>query len=297
MKAIISSTFDDRYLYFLPITTFLWNKLNVDVICFMPQWVHFDDSNKVLEKGKIIKLVQDTIMEQQLKCMAVYFDAPEHKEATYAQCSRLYGACLDLPEDEILISSDIDMGVFQAIKTNIDYSINQWGGTMTVFGRDLVPNGQIPMCYVWGSVINWRRAFKLCEVSMIDGVPPSTISGTLKTYQQCLDSLLGHIECESFRGNYWAKDQEEMFDKMQYTSKVEINRSNGQNQFAQHRVDRTDLHYKDRLDPYNLIDAHLWRPGYSEENFPKILELMQYMYPEDNFDWLISYNEAYKKLL
>jgi hypothetical protein len=52
----------------------------------------------------------------------------------------------------------------------------------------------------------------------------------------------------------------------------------------------------DRLD-HDIVDAHVWRPGFTDENFPKILHLMQFMFPDENFDWLISYTNAYKQLL
>jgi hypothetical protein len=111
-----------------------------------------------------------------------------------------------------------------------------------------------------------------------------------------LDYYLGSIECEGMRGNYWSFEQELIFNTLGNANCKLIPRSNGQNQFALNRVDRTDLHYKDRL-THDIIDAHLWRPGYSEENFPKILELMQFMYPNEDFKWLIDYTNEYKKLL
>ena len=222
-----------------------------------------------------IKLIVDTVEKNKLKIDVHGFECPEHKEATYAQCSRLYGACLDLPEDEVLIVSDIDMGNFKIPE------IDTYDNCFCITGNDLVPKGQYPMCYITAQVKNWRIAFRLHN----------------KTYQECLDELLGDIECESFRGNYWGKDQETAFDKISKVAHSLSPRSNGQNQFALNRVDRTDLHYKDRWDRFNLIDAHLWRPGYSEENFPKILELMQFMYPQENFTWLIDYTNAYKQLL
>ena len=37
MKAILSSTYDDKYLWNLPLVTWCWNKLGIDVICFLPE--------------------------------------------------------------------------------------------------------------------------------------------------------------------------------------------------------------------------------------------------------------------
>lgn len=273
-KAIISTTYNNTYLYFLPIVTWCWNKLGVDVICFMPKLVHYEKGQEGLDVAKRIKLVEDTVMNH---CsskinMLVYFDAPEHKEATYAQCSRLYGACLDLPEDEVLITSDIDMATLK---------VPQYISGFTITGTDLVPQGQYPICYISAKVKDWRNAFELYE----------------KTYQQCLDETIGKEECENMRGNLWCRDQETAFNKINLTQEVNyIPRSNGQNQFAQNRVDRDDTNWRSYLNE-NLIDAHLWRDGFTDENHANIMELLTTMYPNDSFEWLNNYRNEYLKLL
>lgn len=263
MKAIISTTYDDKYLYFLPIVTWLWNRLGVDVICFMPE-------NRFNDK---FKLVNETMIKncESFNNAIAYFRAPKHKEATYAQCSRLYGACLDLPEDEVLVIGDVDMALF-SLPVYIDY--------FTIFGYDLVPENQYPMCYISATVNQWRRAIDY-----------------KKTYQENLDALLGGIEAEHFRGNYWGKDQETAFQILQDSgTKVLLDRAREGTQFASKRIDRDDSYWVDRLTP-DIIDAHLWRPGYTDENFPKILHLLKYFYPQDDFTWLVNYTEQYKSLL
>lgn len=277
MKAVISSTYDDKYLYFLPIVCFCWQKLNVDVICFMPKFVHYEKGQEALDVAKRIKLVEDTVMNHcsSKSNMLAYFDAPEHKEATYSQCSRLYGACLDLPEDEVLITSDIDMAVFKVPP------FAHLGG-FTVLGADLVPDGQLPMCYATATVKDWRDAFEL------NGI----------TYQQALDRLLGEDECQDYRACRWSVDQEQLRIKI-FNSNGSINlltRSNGQNQFAQNRYDRDDQFILDRLSP-DTIDFHMNRPGYEEKNFEIILTILKYHYPQDDFEWLKKYTEEYNKLL
>lgn len=267
MKAVISTTYDDRYLWFLPLVTWCWNKLNVDVICFLP--IHPDPYN--CPTGD---LVIKTIIDNSLKCERKYFFAPSHKESTYAQCSRLYGACLDLPEDEVLITSDVDMGVFK---------LPLHGGTgMGIVGIDLVPQKQIPICYIYGTVKEWRKTFEINN----------------STYQQCLDDLLGNIEAEHFRGNYWGKDQEEAYNKILGNNghATLIPRARPGTQFADHRVDRDDINWRAYVNE-DLVDAHLWRPGYTDENFANILELLTMKYPDENFQWLIDYTNAYKQLL
>lgn len=263
MKVVISSTYDDKYLYFLPIVTWCWNKLGVDVICFLPR------SNQPIDKMALISKVQ---IEHNLRQKYYFFEAPEHKEATYAQCSRLYGACLDLPEDEVLIVSDIDMANFK---------IPPHENAITIFGSDLVPNEQFPMCYATGTVKEWREALG--------------INWYNKTYQFMLDGLLGGIECEHMRGNYWGKDQQTLWEKTKEVATL-IPRARPNTQFASNRVDRDDINWRAYVDE-NLVDAHLWRPGYEENNFLNILELLKLKYPQEDFTWLINYTQQYKALL
>lgn len=265
MKAVISSTYDNLYFYFIPITTFSWNKLGVDVICFIPLPETKEEQDK-------LNLVKDVIATRNLSIQFHTFIAPEHKKPTYSQCARLYGACLDLPEDEILVLGDVDMAIFQVPQ------FKEQG--FTVFGSDLVPNNQFPICYVSGSVKTWRDAFRL--------------NG--KTYQQALDELLGDIECENMRGNFWAKDQEELCLKVKPTNPTLVKRTNGITPFATRRIDRDDSFWEERLN-LDVIDAHLWRDGFTDDNFAKIIKLLKYFYPYDDFKWLVDYTEKFKQLL
>lgn len=268
MKAIISSTYHDNYFYFLPIVTYCWNKIGVDVVCFVP----YPDEEESLQKKRL--LVSTTLKKNGLRGTWYNFDAPEHKQATYAQCSRLYAAALDLPEDEILISSDIDMAIFG------EY-LKQKNADFDIFGFDLTPEKQYPICYISASVKAWREAMQ--------------ING--RTYQQCLDDSVGLIECENFRGNQWSFDQDSAYRMIsQYPNKYLHGRARQGTQFASKRYDRDDSFILDRLSP-DTVDFHMNRPGYEERNFAIILTILKYHYPYENFDWLIDYTEAYKKLL
>lgn len=272
MKAVISTTYDDKYLYFLPIVCFCWNKLNVDVICFMPRFGYEKEDKsdgKWLNKSS---LVHTTMRKFGMKWSCHYFDAPKHKEATYAQCLRNFGAAIQaLDEDELLCSSDVDMICFKKPPYN---------DMLTIWGSDLVPKGQMPMCYINGTVKQWKEAFNIGD----------------RTYQQCIDDLLGEDECEHYRGNRWAKDQELAHDCISKVNHSLVPRAREGTQWAKNRLDRDDSYILDRLNLDNE-DYHLNRPGYEDANFEIILKILQYHYPNDNFDWLVEYNLKYRELL
>jgi hypothetical protein len=107
---------------------------------------------------------------------------------------------------------------------------------------------------------------------------------------------LGELESTHFRGNFWSRDQEIMQRQFIKSDLVKISRARTGTQFARQRVDRDDINWQSYLGS-NLIDAHLWRPGYTEENFIKIIQLLHFQYPEENLQWMWDYRNEYIKLL
>lgn len=271
MKAIISSTYDDKYFFFIPLVTWAWNKIGVKTICFLPS----SDSDGVVYESNLLKnaLIRRTLENKDIHLERHYFSAPSDKQPTYSQCSRLYAACLNLPDDEVLVTGDVDMIVFQ----KPDY----FPGSVFIFGYDLVPNGQYPMCYLVGDVKTWRK-----------------LIGNNDGFQKNLDNLLGDINCENMRGNYWAKDQEQIFSMLSRFPEMAVcrNRARPGTQFADKRYDRDDAFLLNRLS-LDTIDYHLPRPGYEYQNFQQILSVLKFHYPDENFDWMDKYREEYIKLL
>lgn len=267
--AVISTTRDDKYYWYLPLTVWAWNKIGYDVICFMPS-----ETNYLLSAKSA--LIDKTLSNNKAKLQIHTLFAEEHKQATYCQVSRLLACCLDLPEKEQLVVSDIDM-----LFLSKDYIQPAGWAIIDIYGADLVPPNQFPMCYLSGTVETWRLLF----------------GG--KTYQQWLDEIVGSIESDHFRGCQWSLDQDNAYRLIKNSETVDYishNRAREGTQFASKRYDRDDAFILDRLNP-DTIDFHMNRPGYEGANFEIILKILQYHYPYENFDWLISYNEQYKALL
>jgi hypothetical protein len=111
-----------------------------------------------------------------------------------------------------------------------------------------------------------------------------------------VDDLLGPIEAEHFRGNYWGKDQETAYEQIGAARGLMIGhpRAAPGTQFATRRADRDGWPVNIPLD---IIDAHLPRPGYTEENFGKIFQLFNTMYPNEDHSWMLKYQQEYVKLL
>lgn len=107
---------------------------------------------------------------------------------------------------------------------------------------------------------------------------------------------MGEDECQDYRGCRWSVDQEQSFLHIKKTNPNLIPRAKPGTQFAEKRYDRDDAYILDRLSP-DTIDYHMNRPGYEDRNFAIILQVLKYHFPDEDFGWLIDYNEAYKKLL
>lgn len=258
MKAILSCTDNPLYDFFLPIAVHSWNKIGVECIVFVPE--------NTSERFKIAQRYCSNTTEFHT------LDIAPDREVTYFQVVRLLGCCLDLPEDEVLITSDVDMAVFGSyLKTYI-------ANNVMIFGSDLTPASQYPMCYASATVKDWRRIMNTYG----------------KAYQTVLGELLDDIQCENMRGNHWSKDQDLLKQNVDngVVPIIHMTRAHKGTQFATRRCDRDGWNPMQR----DLVDAHLPRPAYEENNFKKILELFQIQYPNDNFAWMTEYKNKYNEV-
>jgi hypothetical protein len=277
VKAVISSDFTDIYLFNIPIVAWAWKQLGVDVIWFQhsPKYGPFKSMQDETNALRKLDLISYTRVMQRIEIQRHFFDCPIDKAATYAQVSRLFGCCLNLPDDEILITSDADMLLMHLPKITTYRSL-------CVFGDDLVPTSQLPMCYASASVKGWRDLLNFNNES----------------YQEMLDRHLAHENCENMRGNLWCRDQELLYSyAMNSENGIKlISRARPGTQFAENRLDRDDAYILDRLSP-DIVDYHMHRPLWEPANFEKLMTIMKYFWPDENFTWIVDYCEAYKKLL
>lgn len=269
MRAILSCTADDLYSFSMPFAVYGWKLIGVDCIVFVPMDNYDASDSAVFRLGMAMGMCSKIASGTEFR----RFVAPPEKVITYAQCIRLYAAAHGTDAD-IFITSDADMCVFNGnFWQQFDYN-----GAINIIGSDLVPEGQVPMCYIAAPVVGWRHFMQI-------GV---------RSAQQCVDDLLAHLEAEHFRGNYWSKDQETAYHEIHSAPYpiVRHNRAKPGTQFATCRADRDGWHVT-----HDIIDAHLPRPGWTPENFAKIKELFAIMYPETDHSWMDEFHAEFENSL
>lgn len=278
MKAILSVTSDPLYSFLLPFAVQSWNRIGVECITFFP---YTDKWKDVKTKEKIerrMALVWKACTGANNITYPIMVQS-EDREPTYAQVARLYaGALKGIPEDEVLITADCDMAVFgeSLLMGDID--------RINIYGQDLVDEGQYPMCYIAMQKKLWKQVM---------GIPDNGY------YADLIRDFLEPQYCDHMRGNYWALDQETIFNKIKEAGLhvYGFSRANHPTKFATRRADRDS--WPDSHNP-DMIDAHLPRPGYLGGNFQKIVKLFrsQYPYLEDmDFAWMDIYLKEFLKTI
>jgi hypothetical protein len=233
------------------------------------------------EQNKRLDIIIAYYYSAKIKMTLKGFASPEHKTATYAQCSRLFGWLFTEDANEMIVTGDIDMLVF-------NNKLWKWDTPregVTILGVDLTEKDQKPMCYCLADAFMWS----MMHYGIFD---------TAESLQGCLDNLLGPIESDHFRGNHWCLDQftlNRMVSKLDWEDITLIDRRiSDAHRFARNRYDR-DGWAQWPVD--DIIDAHLPRPGFETQNWAKIYDLIRNKYPDDDVKWMDDYRNEYVKLL
>lgn len=187
---------------------------------------------------------------------------------TISQCIRLYGHVFTDYSDgnPVLMTSDIDMLPLS------DYW-NPDPNEITCYGRDL-SDKHYPICYIAMDIENWQDVVG--------------------------NNMLLDLENSKAKSNSWSEwwqvDQDIITTKLSNQIVNRIDRSIAPNShYPLGRIDRGcwDCSLKQPL----RIDAHLLRPGYTEGNWNKILELIHECFnpTKEEINWMMDYRNDYIK--
>lgn len=271
MKKYIVLSVDDNpdYLYFTPLTVWAWRKFGWDVI--------------LMYNGEITEFT-DAVLYKYAKLDSVGEVAKidGYRSDTITQVSRLYASCLcismipELQEDYYLMTGDVDM-----IPISDYWKPNE--NEITVYGYDLTGYTHYPICYIGMPHTKWIEVM---------GLTSSDYNALIK---RDLDTLPQAKDQDFYK--YWFTDQDLITKRLQETQfpVTIINRGQYSNGYARGRVDRGawTLQHKE------FIDAHLFHQLYhkgNEDKFEKTLDLLEKVWPEEDWAWFILYTQEFRKL-
>lgn len=277
MKKYIVLSVNDNvdYLYFTPLTCWAWRKLGWEPIVF---YQRFEQEPSRHIKSKLAQLEElisvtpsNSEIHKSIKKIQYHFP---YRHDTITQISRLYSGCV-LDPSYYAMTGDIDMiplfDYWKPVATQV-----------TVWGHDLTGFGHFPICYIGMSVENWRQVMKLntCDYNQL-------IKRDLDTLPQAKDP-------DFYK--YWFCDQDLITQRLKAygTEKIEfINRGQYSNGYAKGRVDRGAW----TLEHEQFIDAHLFQQTHhSDEKIRKTMELLETVWPDEDFQWFRDYTVKFKEL-
>ncbi len=200
-----------------------------------------------------------------------------YQDETIVQVARLYAACLNLQDDDYIMTGDVDM-IPLSDYWKPDYNV------LTVWGHDLTEHNHYPICYIGAPRKEWKRIMML--------------ESNWELLENMTDDLnvLPNARTESDPVKRWVVDQDLITHRIgRYKGIVNsVPRGTLPSGYPIGRVDRSSW----TLNHPVLIDCHLMRGIYDHhDSLVKTMELLAKAFPEYSFDWFINYTRDFAQLL
>lgn len=272
----LSANENPLYLFYLPITCFAWNKLGWKPFVILVKEEHPSKNDPLF-----IFVVKHIPGEKSLFYINAEADVfAGYKTETFAQISRLYAA-MDIPDGDYLLTGDADMIPLS------DYWKVYHIDAPTIWGWDLTDYQHIPICYIGMTRNQWLETMQISQWTLADGF--SIISEDLRK--------LPKAKSED-KEKRWVVDQDiitERITKQWKREQLHLNhRGVYPNGYPIGRVDRSawsQLHetYIDCHAPHDILT--------NEESRRKLLHLLKFVWPNEDFIWWENYQKEFLKKL
>ena len=253
--AVVSSTDDPKYAFFLPIVCRLWKEIGYEPLVLL---VRGDWKKAVLD----VVLNECSYYKQEWIYPVVGF-----KPSTAAQVSRLYAtASEEIGADDWVLTSDADMLVFDRSW----FIPEKDAAKFTIYGGDAYAGKpRWPICYIGARASTWKSHF-------------SVFSG------DNVNSAMGR-ELDKGRVDDWNLD-ENIAGELITPDRAVVKPRGWAEGRALHRQDRAA--WSPSPGPY--FDCHALRPGYAFDNWYKLLSLLRFHAPSLG-DWAEGYWRTFVK--
>jgi hypothetical protein len=261
-RVVLSATLDPVYSFFAPLTALVWRR----VAAFEPLLLLVGHEDEWRSHASAQRVLAEAVRYAEVVFVPRVSGASDH---TLAQVARLCAGALDgVAEDDYLLVSDVDLW---PLSVQLDRAADP-SYAFHIFNADAyLPNeDRFPMCHLGGRRAVWREVF-----SLDDGLP----------------AALARIP--------WPADGDWHFDERYATARLRAwPRFHQCCQLLARparpghgRLDRADWRFDGALD--SLTDAHLLRPGFSDENWPRVHALLRALLGDDDFGAATAYRTRY----
>jgi hypothetical protein len=261
-RVVLSSSRHRDYDFFLPLTAKMWQAVTgySPLILLSHDEEHWRGS-----------LALEGLRHFYFPCHFIG-EVEESSTILTTKLARYYAACLDIPEEDYLLLSDIDLWPLEKYW----FCQQDWNKKVHILFANAHGYAKFPTCYVGMTVGKWREFI---------GSKTSSIKSAL---QMVVNKAWMFDIDPSWSG--WLSDEE--FVKGDLLDFVETHDTQFiEGDYAKLRVDRAE--WPQNLDLDGKVDAHLLRPGWDDKVWKEIRQIIQQKIPR-YLAWADEYQERYR---
>lgn len=272
-KVILSSDTNPNYCFFLPVVSLVWQK----VMEYCPVVIVVGSKEKWLQNG-LNKFILNKSRE--IGAEIYFINSMEgHRDSTIAQVSRLYAGMLGYAKDTYLLTSDIDMLPL----SKEFFSKQDFSKKVHLFYGNVYQGQKFPISYIGANLDVWlqimQKVVSQPRVSL-------TVDILYDCIQEQLDAGLGKNADDWTAWNY---------DELLFGTRIREWKANLEGcQIIERygappidRIDRSNWQFNGSI--AGKVDAHLLRPGYTQENWQRIKLVLRILLPDEFYRWVEDY--------
>lgn len=268
-RIILSTNSSPTYSFYSPITSLLW----IVRIHYFPIIFACGEMDKKAKYA--LDFARDLGAE-----IHYISNIKGYTDQNISQFSRLFASVLPITENSYLLTGDIDMWPFSKYyfhQQNMNKKIH-------LFGANTSNHKIYPMCYIGMEASTWRQVMDIDANSSVED-----------NMEKQLDAFLGKNP-SSYEG--WFFDENLFVAKIKkwsgYPNNCQmIDRSSSYN-ILDNRIDRDRWIYNGY--DSSIIDSHVLRPGFYDDNWPRLLTMLKDLLPKDKVNLLIEYKNNWEKI-